>query len=119
MARPPRVAYRTGRHSLSLASPNRPARERPRTPRCAGHRASADDLAQVADQQQVLEVGGYRGEVLQRLDRLLAPLWVAAAQGRREYLREQLDIAIGGGAKDAQVAPADAVARELGHRGAD
>src|ERR1700683_5759077 len=109
MARPPRRASRTGRHSLSLAPPNRPARERPRTPRCAGHRASADDLAQVAEHQQVLEVGGYRGEVLQRLDRLLAPLWVARAQGRREDLLEQVGLAIGRGAKEAQVGPADGV----------
>ena len=42
-------------------------------------RSSADDLAQVADQQQVLEVGGHGGEVLERVD---AP--PCAARGLRE-----------------------------------
>ena len=70
-------------------------------------------------EQQVLEVGGHRGEVLERLDRLLAPLRVARAQRRREDLLQQVGLAVGRGAEHAQVAPADAVARELGHRGDD
>ena len=47
--------------------------------RCLGR-----DLAQIADQQQVLEMRGDRGEVLERFDRLLAPVGIARAQGRRE-----------------------------------
>ena len=45
---------------------------------------SGGDAPQVADEQQMLEVGGDRGEVLKRLDRLLAPFGVARAQGRGE-----------------------------------
>src|SRR5580704_631261 len=105
MARPPRVACC--------------ACERPRTPRCARHRASADDLAQVADQQQVLEMGGDGGEVLERVDRLFAPLGVARAQGRREDLLQQVRLTVGRRAKNAQVAPAYAVARELCDGGDD
>src|SRR3954447_5714645 len=80
---------------------------------------STGDLAQVPDQQQMLEMRGDRGEVLERLDRLLAPLGIARAQGRREDLLEQRRLAVGRRAEDAQVAPADAVARELGDRADD
>ena len=69
-------------------------------------------------EQQVLEVRGDRGEVLERLDRLLAALGIARAQRRGEDLLEQRRLAVGRGAEHAQVAPADAVARELGD-GAD
>src|ERR671916_1985384 len=79
---------------------------------------SAGDLAQVTDQQQVLEVRRDRRQVLERLERLLAALGIARAQRRREDLLQQRRLAVGGGAKHAQVAPADAVARELGD-GAD
>src|SRR4051794_25744767 len=79
---------------------------------------SSDDLAQVADQQQVLEVRRDRREVLERLDGLLAALGVPRAQRRREDLLEQRGLAVGAGAEDAQVAPADAVAGQLGD-GAD
>src|SRR6476661_4546297 len=77
--------------------------------------ASANDLAQVADEEQVLEVRRDCREVLERLDRLLAALGVARAQRRGEDLLQQRSLAVGRGAEGAQVAPADAVARELGH----
>src|SRR5687767_6642474 len=76
---------------------------------------SASQLAQIADEQQVLEVRGDRGQVLQRLDRLLAPLGIARAQRRRQDLLEQRRLPVGRGAKHAQVAPAHPVALELGH----
>src|SRR4051794_5760657 len=79
---------------------------------------SAGDLAQVADEQQVLEVRRDGREVLQRLERLLAPVGVARAQRRGEDLLEQRGLAVGRGAEGAQVATADAVAGELGD-GAD
>src|ERR1700722_1819470 len=79
---------------------------------------SAGDLAQVADQQEVLQVGRHGREVLERLERLCAPLRVARAQRRSEDLLEQVRLAVGRGAEDPQVAPAYAVARELGD-GAD
>ena len=44
---------------------------------------------------------------------------VARAQRRREDLLQQVGLAVGGGAEHAQVAPADAVARELGDGGDD
>src|SRR4051794_11729818 len=78
----------------------------------------ADDLAQVADQEQVLEVGRHGGQVLQRLDGLLAALDVAGAQRGGQDLLQQRRLTIGAGAERAQVAPADAVARQLGD-GAD
>src|SRR4051795_11499398 len=81
-------------------------------------RSWPDDLAQVADEQQVLEVRRHGGQVLQRLDGLLAALGIARAQRRGEDLLEQGRLAVGAGAEDAQVAPADAVAGELGD-GAD
>jgi len=59
-------------------------------------------------------VGRHRGQVLECLDRLLAPLRVAGAQGRREDALEKLCLAVGRAAEHAQVAPAHAVARELG-----
>ena len=62
---------------------------------------------------------GDGGEVLQRLDRLLAALGVARAQRRGEDLLQQRGLAVGRGAEDAQVAPADAVAGELGDRADD
>ena len=64
------------------------------------------DPPQIAHEQQVLEVRGDRGEVLQRLDGLLAPLGVARAQRRGEDLLQQRGLALGRGAEDAQVAPA-------------
>src|SRR5439155_8087015 len=51
-------------------------------------------------------------------DRLLAALGIARAQRRGEDLLQQRRLAVGRRAEDAQVAPADAVARELGD-GAD
>src|SRR4051794_13283750 len=80
---------------------------------------SSGDLAQVPDEQQVLEVAGDRGQVLQRPDRLLAALGIARAQRRGEDLLQQRGLAVGRRAEDAQVAPADAVARELGDRAHD
>src|SRR4051794_37287168 len=76
--------------------------------------SSARDFPQVADQQQVLEMGGDGREVLQRLDGLLAALGVARAQGRGDDLLQQRGLAVGAGAEGAQVAPADAVAGQLG-----
>src|SRR5688500_17676888 len=61
-------------------------------------------------------MGRDRREVLERLDRLLAALRVARAQRRGEDRLQQLGLAVGRGAEDAQVAPADAVPRELGDR---
>src|SRR5919197_2167965 len=77
------------------------------------------DAPQVADEQQVLEVRGDGGEVLERLDRLLAPVRVPRAQGRREDLLQQRRLALGRGLEHAQVAAGDAVAGELGHRAHD
>src|SRR6478609_5713473 len=81
--------------------------------------ASANDLAQVADEEQVLEVRRDRREVLERLDGLLAALGVARAQRRGEDLLQQRGLAVGRGAERAQVAPADAVAGQLGDRADD
>src|SRR3954454_8004151 len=81
--------------------------------------ASANDPAQIADEEQVLEVRRHRGEVLERLDRLLAALGVARAQRRGEDLLQQRRLAVGRGAERPQGAPADAVAGELGHRAHD
>ena len=67
----------------------------------------------------MLEVRSHRREVLERLHRLLAPLRIARAQRRRQDLLEQVGLAVGGGAEDAEVAPADAVAGELGDRSHD
>ena len=60
-----------------------------------------------------------RGEALQVLDRLLAACLAARAQLRAEQLLEQRGLAVGRGAEDAQVAPGDAEARELGGRADD
>src|SRR3954452_11145098 len=79
---------------------------------------SGSDLAEVAHEKQVLQVRCDRREVLERLDRLLAPLGVPRAQRRREDLLEQRRLTVGRGPEDAQVAPADAEARQLGD-GAD
>src|SRR6059058_1934135 len=76
----------------------------------------ADDLAQVADQQQVLEVRRDGREVLERLDGLLAALDVARAQRRGQDLLQQRGLAVRARAERAQVAPAHAVAGELGDR---
>ena len=70
--------------------------------------------AQIAHEQQVLEVRGDRGEVLERLDRLLAPLGIARAQRRGEDLLQQRGLALGRGAEHAQVAARHAVAGQLG-----
>src|SRR5947209_9189709 len=56
--------------------------------------ASGRDLAQVADQEQVLEVCGDRRQIFQRLDRLLAPLRIARAQRRGEDALQQLGLAV-------------------------
>src|SRR4051794_24300287 len=56
-----------------------------------------------------------RREVLERLDRLLAPLRVPRPQGGREDLLQQGRLAIGRSAEDAQVAPPYAEALELGY----
>ena len=77
------------------------------------------DLAQVAHEKQMLQVRRDRGEVLERLDGLLAPLGVARAQRRREDLLQQRGLALGGRAEHAQVAARDAVAGELGDRAHD
>jgi len=53
----------------------------------------------------VLEVRGDRREVLERLDRLLAALGVARAQGRSEDLLQQRRLAVRARAERAQVAP--------------
>src|SRR5438270_12972282 len=76
----------------------------------AGSRGQA---AEVPDEKQVLQVGGNRRQVLERLDRLLAALGIARAQRRREDLLEQCRLAIRRGPEDAQVAAADAEAGEL------
>src|SRR3954447_12621240 len=73
----------------------------------------ADDLAQVADEQQVLEVRRDGGEVLERLNRLLPALRVPRPQGGGEDLLQERRLAVGRRPERAQVAPADAVAGEL------
>src|SRR3954470_21460151 len=95
------------------------SRTRARRSTATAARRLPDDLAQVPDEQQVLEVRRHRGEVLERLDRLLAALGVARAQRRGEDLLQQRRLAVGRGPERAQVAPADAVAGELGHRAHD
>src|SRR6202042_2761363 len=81
----------------------------------SGATASGRDLAQVADEEQMLEVGGDRGEILQRIDRLLAPLGITRAQRRGQDVLEQLRLAVGRAAEHPQVAATHAVARELGY----
>ena len=61
----------------------------------------------------MLQVGGHRREVIKRLQRLFVTLRVARAQRGSENLLKQVRLAVGGGAEHAQVAPADAIAREL------
>src|SRR5579859_4117953 len=78
-------------------------------------RTSGRDLAQIADQQQVLEVGGDGRQVLERFDRLLAAVGVTRAQRRSENALKQRGLAVGRAAKNPQVAPADPVPGELGH----
>src|SRR3954451_3238912 len=95
------------------------SRTRARRSTATAARRLADDLAQVPDEQQVLQVRRHRGEVLERLDRLLAALGVARAQRRGEDLLQQRRLAVGRRAERAQVAPADAVACQLGHRADD
>src|ERR687885_138167 len=68
-----------GLRASTNPAPSSRARAGPsRNPRAS---ALAQELAQVPDEQQVLEVRRHRREVLQRLDRLLAALGVAGAQG--------------------------------------
>src|SRR5205823_8131449 len=55
----------------------------------------------------------YRRQVLERLDGLLAALGIPRAQRRRQDLLEQRRLAVGRGPEDAQVASADAEARQL------
>src|SRR4051794_39994859 len=62
---------------------------------------------------------GDRREVLERLDGLLAALGIARAQRRGEDLLQQRRLAVRARAEHAQVAPADAVARQLGDRADD
>ena len=54
-----------------------------------------------------------RRQALEALQRFLAPLGVAREQRGAEQRFEQLDLAVGGGAEDAQVAGADAEAGQL------
>src|SRR3954465_11997330 len=95
------------------------SRTRARRSTATAARRLPDDLAQVPDEQQVLEGRRHRGEVLERLDRLLAALGVARAQRRGEDLLQQRRLAVGRGPERAQVAPADAVTGELRHRAHD
>src|SRR5215207_8517084 len=81
--------------------------------------ASARELAEIPDQQQVLEVGCHGGEVLERLDRLLAPLRVPGAERRRQDLLEQRRLAVSRGPEHPQVAAAHAEALQLAHRADD
>src|SRR5215208_625632 len=76
-------------------------------------RSARGEPPQVPHEQQVLEVRGDGGEVLERLDRLAAALGVAGAQRRGEDLLEQRGLAVGRGPEDAQVASSDPEAREL------
>src|SRR5918997_2669647 len=76
------------------------------------------ETAEVAHEQQVLEVRGHGRQVLERLDGLASALGVTRAQRRGEDLFEQRRLAVGRGTKDAQVAPANPETRELG-RGTD
>ena len=62
---------------------------------------------------------GDGGEVLERLDGLLAALRIARPQGGREDLLQQRRLALGGRLEHAQVAPRHAVARQLGDRADD
>src|SRR4051794_3959847 len=61
-------------------------------------------------------MGGDDGEVLERVDRLLAPLGVPRPQRGSEDLLEQGGLAICRGPERTQVAAADAVASQLGDR---
>src|SRR5882672_6741499 len=71
------------------------------------------ETTEVADQQQVLEVADRGGQALEALQRLLAPLRVAGAQRGAEQRFQQVRLAVGRGAEDAQVARADADPGEL------
>src|SRR3954447_14901872 len=62
----------------------------------------------------MLEVAADRRQALEVLDRLLATRLAARPQRRADELLEQRRLAVGGGAKDAEVAAGDAEARELG-----
>src|SRR3954465_4859877 len=75
--------------------------------------ASRRDLAQVTHEQQVLHVRGDRGQVLERLHRLLAPLGVPGAQRGRQDLLQQVCLAVSRGAEHPQVAATHAEARKL------
>ena len=59
-------------------------------------------------------MGRDRGEVLERLDRFLAPLGVSGAQRGGQDALKQSGFAVGRASEDAKVAAADPVARELG-----
>src|SRR4051812_50065788 len=67
----------------------------------------------------MLQVRRDRREILERFDRLLAPLRVPRAQRGREDLLEQGRLTVGRGPEDAQVAPAYAETRQLGDRADD
>src|SRR4051794_29019247 len=96
-----------GKSGMSRMCARRSSAASPRSP-------SARDLAQVPHEEQVLEVRGDRGEVLERLDGLPAALRVPRAKRRGEDLLEQRRLAVGRGAEDAEVATAHPEARELG-----
>src|SRR3954447_25627312 len=69
--------------------------------------------AQVPDQQQVLEVAHGRRQAFQALQRFLAALRVARAQGAPQQRFQQVRLAVGGGAEDPEVAGADPDPGEL------
>src|SRR5437763_16562834 len=77
---------------------------------------STGELAEVADQQQVLQVRHERREALEGLDRLLAAFPVARPERRAEQLLEQRRLAFRRGPEDAAIARRGPVARELAHR---
>jgi len=66
----------------------------------------------------MLQVSGYRREVLERLERLFTSLRITRAQARSENLLEQVCLAVGG-ERTPLVAPTHPVARELGHSADD
>src|SRR5712692_1880202 len=80
---------------------------------------SARNLPQIPNEQQVLQMGRHGHEILEGLYCLLALLRVAGAQGRGEDLLKQCRLAVGRRAEHAQIAAADAVARQLGDRADD
>src|SRR5688500_9150614 len=79
-----------------------------------GNRGSLrHELAQVAHQHQVLELGDDRGEVLERVDGLAPAFAIAGSQSGSEDLFDEHGLAVRGRAQHAQVARGDAEARQL------